>query len=124
VPGEHGGVLVCRNCGQTLTADDEGRGCKRCNWYEEWEEGEPSEWVQIVYGDRRPVGINQSERDVRAAESRRTPILRGCMRDLSSACATAVRFRVGVLRVMPSRHRSVAQFDEGDRTNAPAQADH
>jgi hypothetical protein len=75
VPGEHGGVLVCRNCGQTLTADDEGRGCKRCNWYEEWEEGEPSEWVQIVYGDRRPVGINQSERDVRAAESRRNPDL-------------------------------------------------
>jgi hypothetical protein len=68
VPGEHGDVLVCRNCGQTLTANDEGRGCKRCNWYQEWEEGEPSEWVQIVYGDPRPVGIDQSERDVRAAE--------------------------------------------------------
>jgi hypothetical protein len=68
VPGEHGGVLLCRNCGQTLIADDEGRGCKRCNWYEEWEEGEPSEWVQIVYGDPRPVGIDQSARVARVVE--------------------------------------------------------
>ena len=34
------------------------------------------------------------------------------------------RLRPGLLGVMPSRHRSVAQFDEGDRTNAPAQAGH
>jgi hypothetical protein len=68
VPGEYGDVLVCRHCGQTLTANSENRGCKRCNWYEEWAEAEPSEWVQIVYRDPRPVGIDQSARDARAAE--------------------------------------------------------
>ena len=56
-------ALLCRNCRQIVGGGRDGRGCKRCNWYLDWD----ASWDEV-----RPYRDKESERDARVLEARST----------------------------------------------------
>ena len=56
-------ALLCRNCRQLVGGGPDGRGCKSCNWYLDWN----ASWDHV-----RPYRDKESERDARVLEARST----------------------------------------------------
>ena len=56
-------ALLCRNCRQLVGGGRDGRGCKSCNWYLDWD---------ASWDDVRPYRDKESERDARVLEARST----------------------------------------------------
>jgi hypothetical protein len=54
--GDFGWSLLCRNCRQRVGGGRDGRGCKSCNWYLDWD---------ATWDDVRPYRDKESERDAR-----------------------------------------------------------